>query len=138
MKHTVLKWIWHVTGRHKLSIAVLLLLQMILGISSVAFALVMKEVIDAAVEGMRQEFVTFFLIVVGIAAGDIMLRAMGRHLEEYTRASIENACKIRLFSALLEKEYARVTGMHSGEWLNRRHCSNRTYLCITESTQTSA
>ena len=129
MKHTVLKWIWHVTGRHKLSIAVLLLLQMILGISSVAFALVMKEVIDAAVEGMRQEFLTFFLIVVGIAAGDIMLRAMGRHLEEYTRASIENACKSRLFSALLEKEYSRVTGMHSGEWLNR--LTSDTVVCAS-------
>ena len=49
----------------------------------------------------------------------LALRAVGRTVEEHTRATMENCFKGRLFSALLHKDYAAVTQIHSGEWINR-------------------
>lgn len=42
-----------------------------------------------------------------------------RWFEEKFRSSIENALKYRLFEKILRKDYASVTAVHSGEWLNR-------------------
>ena len=49
----------------------------------------------------------------------ILLRAIVRWFEEKSRSSIENALKYRLFEKILRKDYASVTAVHSGEWLNR-------------------
>ena len=43
----------------------------------------------------------------------------GRFLEEYAKATYENAFKSRLFAGLLTHNYGAVTATHSGEWMNR-------------------
>ena len=121
MKQTdpALRWLCRVIGRHQAGIALLLLIQMVLGGSSVLFALILRQVIDTAAAGQADGFRTSLLLLTAIVIGQIALRAVTRYLEERTRSGIENKCKKRLFSALLEKEYAAVTAVHSGEWLNR-------------------
>ena len=42
----------------------------------------------------------------------------GRFLEEYAKATYENAFKSRLFAGLLTHNYGAVTATHSGEWMN--------------------
>ena len=51
--------------------------------------------------------------------GQIALRAVLRFLEEYAKATYENAFKSRLFAGLLTHNYGAVTATHSGEWMNR-------------------
>lgn len=119
VRQTAVRWLWQVTGKRKAAIAGLTVLQMVLGVSGVAFALALREVIDAAAAGDPKGFGHGLLWATGIAAGQILLRAVLRHWEERTRADLENACKRRLFGVLLHKDYASVTAVHSGEWLNR-------------------
>ena len=47
------------------------------------------------------------------------MQFVSRLLEEYTRASLENNFKVRLFESLLYQKYSLVASIHSGEWMNR-------------------
>lgn len=117
-KHT-LQWISTVTSRAKGLVGLLVVVQTVLSVSSIAFAFVLRRIINMAVDGVQGGFWASLALLVGILLGQIVLSAAGRFLSEYTSAAVENRFKQRLFSALLTGNYASVTAVHSGEWMNR-------------------
>ena len=117
-KHT-LQWLSAVTGRAKGLVGLLVVVQTVLSVSSIAFAFVLRRIINMAVDGARGGFWASLALLVGILLGQIMLSAAGRFLSEYTSSTVENRFKHRLFSALLTGDYASVAAVHSGEWMNR-------------------
>lgn len=119
MKNNTLKWLYEVTGKKKTGIMILLGVQIVLGLLSVCYALFLKGIIDAAAKQDRSGFFSAMVMLVGLVVLQIALRAIVRWLEEFSRSSIENVLKKRLFSMLLRKNYASVTEVHSGEWMNR-------------------
>lgn len=127
MKKSALKWLSNVIGKKKIYIALLLMIQAILGVSSVLYALLLRNVIDSAASKDSRGFIFFLAGIIILTAGQITLRAVVRHLEELSRSVYENMLKGRLFSNLLQKDYANVTAIHSGEWMN---ClTNDTAVC---------
>ena len=101
------------------NIGILLAVQSLLGVSSVFYALFLRDIINGAVAGEEQRFfigVVRFALLICVQLG---FRALVRFLEEHTRSSLENYFKKRLFSALMERDYASVAAVHSGEWMNR-------------------
>lgn len=100
-------------------IAILLLLHILLGGSSVLYALLLKRVIDAATNSCDTRLAGCFMGLIALTAGQIALRAAERHTAERARSECENRLKAGLFGHLLEKDYAAVTAVHSGEWMNR-------------------
>lgn len=112
-------WLSQVSGTKKVYIAALLLVQMILGIIGVAYALVIKEGIDLAVGKNFAGFKQFLIVFAGLVALQIICQAIARFLQEYARSGFENCFKERLFDALLRRDYSKVTEVHSGEWMNR-------------------
>lgn len=116
---TVLRYLNQVSGRMKLYIGVLLLLEMALGLCGAGNALIIRNAINEAVAGQRREFFRWIFWMASLFAFRVVARWIQRRLEEYTRATLENRLKDRLFSALLRKDYAAVTAVHSGEWMNR-------------------
>ena len=114
-----LRWLRAAAGRDKLYIGLLALTQAILGGSGVLYAVLLRDLIDAAVagsgEGIRRSAVYLVLLVLA----QLSLRALSRFLREFSASSLENRFKKRLFSCLLRKDYASVTAVHSGEWMNR-------------------
>lgn len=119
MRNSALKWLDTVIGKKKIYIVLLLVIQAVLGISSVIYALILRNIIDAAVEKNKSDFAVFLALLIGITAAQIALRAVTRFLEEFSRSTFENLLKGRLFSNLLRKSYSSVTAVHSGEWMNR-------------------
>ena len=119
MKYTNVHWISKVTGKYKIKIVILALIQAFLGGSNVLYAVLLKNVIDSASARNQTDFLLFFLAVIGLVVLQILLRAFVRWLEELLRSEIENILKSRLFETLLKKEYVAVTSVHSGEWSNR-------------------
>ncbi len=119
MKKNTLKWLSYVLGKRKINILLLSLFQALLGGSGVIYALLLRNGIDSASKNDKSGFVTALISVVVLVIIQISLRAAVRWLEEYSRSSIENTLKSRLFETLLKKDYASVTGIHSGEWMNR-------------------
>lgn len=114
-----LQWLSIVAGKTKLLVGVLVAIQAVLSVSSIAFAFVLRRIINMAVDGARGGFWASLALLVGILLGQIMLSAASRYLSEYTSAAVENRFKHRLFSALLTGDYASVAAVHSGEWMNR-------------------
>lgn len=118
-KSSSIKWLCKVAGKQKLSIILLVTIHMLLGISSVLFAFILRSIIDNATSQNQSGFFSFFAFLIALVLMQIILRAFVRWLEEKSRSSIENALKSRIFSSILTKDYASVTAVHSGEWLNR-------------------
>ena len=116
---SALYFINEAAGKSRLYIIFLLLVQMVLGISSVFYALLLRGLIDGAVAHDSKKMLTFCVLFAALVAGQIALRAVLRFLEEYAKATYENAFKSRLFAGLLTHNYGAVTATHSGEWMNR-------------------
>ena len=123
MKHHTdrasLGWLNQVAKGKRRILALLILLQCVLGFSAVGYALFLQGIVDAAVSGDRGGLITSSLLLVSLLLFQVLLNGLYRFLEEHTKASLENALKERLFRALLTRDYGAVTNTHSGEWMNR-------------------
>ena len=115
----VLGWISRVAGTRKWYIGLLTLLQVLLGFSGVFYALLLREIIDAAVQGDKGAFTQNAILFIGLVIIQIAMRALNRFYLEYTKVRLQNRFKKRIFSALMSKNYESVNAVHTGEWLNR-------------------
>ena len=118
-KSTVRWLLQTVKGKQKRGIVYLLIIQILTGICGAFNALFLHDIINAAVASRRSQFwkaVGCYALLVGL---QLAFAALRRYLEEYTRSSLENCFKERLFDEILTKPYALVTETHSGEWMNR-------------------
>ena len=113
------KWLYDIADTKKRYVVVLIMLQTLLSVSSVIYALLLRNAIDEAVAKNRDGFFLYVEIIIGVVVLQIMIRALDRYLEEYLRTSIENACKEVVFRNILQKDYESVTNQHSAEWMNR-------------------
>ena len=116
---TPLIWILRVAKGKLLSILLLLITQVGMAGLSLGSVWVLRLLLDEAVAGNRDSFVYYSVLFGGFFLIRIGLYFANRYLLEYTQSSLENCYKKRLFSTLLKKNYASVTSVHSGEWLNR-------------------
>ena len=114
-----LQWISNVAGKAKLLVGVLVAVQAVLSVSSIAFAFILRRIINMAVQGAFTGFRLAFVLLAGVIAAQIVLGAVSHFLSEYTTTTVENRFKQRLFTTLLTGNYASVTAVHSGEWMNR-------------------
>ncbi|MGN1416002.1 MAG: ABC transporter transmembrane domain-containing protein, partial [Oscillospiraceae bacterium] len=126
-KNSAIKWLWDITGKKKIYIVILLAVQVVLGASSVFYALFLRNIIDSAAGRDADGFTLYLVGIAALVAGQILLRAVVRRVDELARSDFENTLKARLFGRLLTKDYASVTAVHSGEWINR--LTNDTVVC---------
>ncbi|MCQ2431353.1 MAG: ABC transporter ATP-binding protein/permease [Clostridia bacterium] len=118
-KPSAVFWIWNNIRGYRRFIGALLVMQSVSGSIGVVNALILRSLVDSAVEKKSSAVLFFAVVMVGVMVLQIALRFFERWCQEYTRASIENRVKSALFSDLLHKDYAMVTKIHSGEWMNR-------------------
>ena len=91
MKHNnTLKWIANTMGHSKWLVLFLTLIQIVLSVSSIFLAIGMRQVINAAVEEERSQFLISVAMLTGILILQIVLSALNRFLSEYTSATVEN------------------------------------------------
>lgn len=119
MKESARKWLFTVPGKKKWYIAALTLTQMLSGGSGVLYALFLRNAVDAATGRDRSGFWRYLMLILVLTAVQIALHAVARWLTERSKSTIENTFKARLTETLLQKDYLRISAMHSGEWMNR-------------------
>lgn len=119
VKNPAMSWIFGVSGKLKVGVLLLVLLNSAISISAVAFALVLREAIDGAVSGNKMVFLKFVIILGLIMVGQIAARGVIRFLDEYVRSGMENVIKTRLYETILSRKYSAITAFHTGELLNR-------------------
>ena len=113
------RWLFTVTGKKKLNILWLMIVQSLHGASGVLYALLLRSIVDNAVDGNRDSFYFYIVLIVLLVLVQVLMRAVIRWLEEFSRASLENLFKERLMHGILTKDFSTVSAVHSGEWLNR-------------------
>lgn len=114
-----LKWLWTVPKRKKIYILLLIIVQMLHGGSGVLYALLLRNIVDSAVDGNTDGFMLNVIFIISLVAAQLTMRAIIRFLNELSKSSLENIFKERLMNCLLTKNYAAIEAIHSGEWLNR-------------------
>ncbi|WP_028518355.1 ABC transporter ATP-binding protein [Ruminococcus flavefaciens] len=119
MKNSAVKWLYLVTEKKKWNIFLLMIVQALHGGSGVLYALLLRNIVDNAVDGDRSGFRLNVLYIILLVLAQIAMRAVIRWLEEFSRSSLENLFKQRLFNNILTKDFGTVSSVHSGEWLNR-------------------
>lgn len=118
-KNSTLEWLFSVPGRKKGYILLLTVIQILHGASGVLYALLLRNIVDSAVEKDENTFWLNVCFVIFLVIAQLSMRAMIRFLNELSRSSLENIFKERLMKCLLTKNFAAVDAVHSGEWLNR-------------------
>ena len=119
MRNHTVAWLWRTPGRKKGYVAALTAVQVLTGFLNVGFALLLRNVINSAVSRDQESFRYYALLLLSLTAGSLLLHMVNRWLTELSKAQLENLFKQRLTAAILRKEYAAVSAVHSGEWMNR-------------------
>lgn len=96
-----------------------MVVQILQGISSVCFALLMRSVIDSAVMHDGRLLIQNIILFVGLICLQMLFSVLLRYYNELSKSTFENACKARLFQQILHRDYSSVTSVHSAEWMNR-------------------
>jgi len=86
---------------------------------SLAFAYMVRYLINSATDGETTLLVVFSVVLLGLLLFRIALQTLSSYLNEKLCAKITAQQRVRLFSKILRSNYAKVQGYHSGELLNR-------------------
>lgn len=114
------RWIVGVIGRAGAArIVALCLLQSLMALNAVGFALAMQRAIDAAVAGSADGFWLWCGIFAGILLVQVACIAINRALLERTRTAFENQLRDGAFADVLDQSYEQVERTHSGELMTR-------------------
>lgn len=114
-----LQWLGSVSGKKKIYILLLVIVQMALSLGSISYALIFRGIVDAAVGGIRGNLKRWILLFIVVVIFQVSMGACNRFLREYTQASLENCFKNRLLSVMFVCDYEKISRRHSGEWMNR-------------------
>lgn len=116
---TVLKWIINTIKKQIIPVVLLIALNAILAAMSSVAALLSRNVIDNAVDGIKKQFFIFILLLGSIYLLHVGLRSLCRYLEQLCKAKIEIAFQQKIFSMILHKDFSNISQFHSGALLNR-------------------
>lgn len=124
---STLTWITKQTNKYRFFVMMLTVFEIIVSGLGICYALVMKQMVDRAVAKDSHGFVMGMIGFGLLVLSQLTIRIITRQLSEYTRSSMENTLKQRLFYSLLTKDYGSVSSKHSEEWMNR--LTSDTVIC---------
>ena len=114
-----LKWISQTLGKRKWILSVICIIECLLAVSGIVFALIMRQAIDHAVAGEMKLFWRFVIALAVLILSQIVLRWLERFTDDDARASIENQFRQKAFCGVLRTDYSRMKEYHTGELMNR-------------------
>lgn len=119
LSKSTLQYLREITGNKKKYFLILIIVQILQGISGVCFALLLRIVIDSAVAHDGRLLIRNVSLFIGLICLQMLFSALLRYYNELSKSTFENSCKARLFQQILFKDYSYVTSIHSAEWMNR-------------------
>ena len=114
-----IKWLFKIPGNKLKYIALLMLAQALLAVTGVIYAIFLRDIVDAAIEHDSACFWHSVVLTIILIFIQLLIKAVIRISNEYSKATFENLFKGRLFYQLLKKDYTRINALHSEEWQNR-------------------
>ena len=118
-QRSALMWILQVMEPDKFRVILILVLQSVQALASLALAMELRSFINGVVAGDASAFRTGAAALLGLMLLIICLSSGLRFLTEYTSTAICKRFQLRELRGILDKSYSEVSSIHSGEWLNR-------------------
>ena len=103
----------------KFKIAILSIVQVLLGALAVAFSFMLRYVISAIEVSDKELLIRYVVIITIIAVAIVGLTIFYRIFYEISYVDIENKLKKNLFEVILKKDYQEVKKVHDEEWIHR-------------------
>lgn len=119
MNLSVLKWLGKKTGKISAFLVVAILINAVLSIIGVRFALVSKELIDIVTKQSDGKISASFATIAVYLTIQILLIIFGNLLDIRIRGKLEIKIRRDLFCSLLKKDLKELSSFHSGELMNR-------------------
>ncbi len=119
MKNKALRFVINTSKKESFRLISVTVLNALGAFLGVYLALVMRNVINSAVEGAASETTRWAILLVSVVVAEIILFILSRILSSQMSARLEIAFRESVFSKLLRKEYSAVSRLHSGEVQNR-------------------
>lgn len=114
-----LKWIFSVAGPGGKWVTLLTLVRIAQGGLAIFYAYALRAVVNCATAGDRPGFLPAISQFIALVVATVVLQALGRYLHDKAHATLEKAFRLRAFSQLLSRSYAKVSAVHTGDWMNR-------------------
>ena len=78
MKNNAVKWLYSVTGKKKWNMLWLMIVNALHGGSGVLYALLLRNIVDSAVDGNRSSFKVNVLFIILLVLAQVAMRAIIR------------------------------------------------------------
>lgn len=98
---------------------VLIVVEMLMSVCSILFALLSQGVIDSAVSGKGGEFITEAAKLAGLVVIEIILRVLNSRMKVAYGGKLEMHFRERAFQTVLHKDWSQASQYHSGDIMNR-------------------
>ena len=118
MKRKEYTWLWNMTKPQRFRILILTIGDVCISLLGVYFALMTRNVIDAA-SASEHLFIRYSILLAGIVLAQYVLNAFIQYETEYIISTISMNMREHLMKNQIEKSYEEVRKYHSGEWINR-------------------
>lgn len=116
----VIKWLTAICKKQIPMIAFIVFVNVVHGVTSVAFANFSKRVIDGATEYKSLDYVIkFAFALLGVVLLQMVLSLLRTGLADRCKGRIDILLKSHLLDVIIEKDYASVSKYHSGDLQNR-------------------
>lgn len=115
----VVRWIRQNTGNRDLEGAVLILLNALIGVCTTFFAIISKNIIDYAQQGDFKLLKRSVLILFAAISLQMLARISVLFLEAVSQGRAEICLKTKVFSSVLNGNFAKMSFYHSGELMTR-------------------
>lgn len=119
INNDTLKYLKDISKDKRSYFFILVIVQILQGLSSVMFALLLRSVIDSAIAHDKTLLIRNISLFISLILLQIILSSLIRYYNELSKASLENASKSRLFKQILNRDYSYISSIHSAEWMNR-------------------
>lgn len=118
-KNTGKIWLKKQTGQYSGVVCFLTLLSVSVTLFSLAFAYLVRYLINSASEGKTKTLWIFAAILLTVLLLKIILKTVDAFCAERIRSKMYTELRTKLFSKLLRTEYGALQKYHSGELINR-------------------
>lgn len=128
-KDTVtLRWLWRKTQGQRFRCLLLILMDGVSAVISVAMALVSKNLIDATTSGDAPRLMRFIGVMLGVFVFSMALSMVQSVLGQYVSGRMAISMKQEMLDLLLQKNYGDVACYHSGDLLTRMYSDQQVVL----------
>ena len=112
-------WLVKHTKGMRIKLGVILAGNALFGAVSVDMALLMRDLIDAAVDGNRGGIIHSGILLATVILTQFIIRISCNILSEDVQARMESRLRADILACLMRREYSALGDYHSGELLNR-------------------